>query len=193
VHANCSVSIADDGRGTDTRADDQGRMVKKPVMATKDLRFFGFPQAAVLPDGYPRRGMSVVTALSEWLVHTNRRCNGAWTQRYGRGIPVTGLMPIPGDGTTGTTVRFLPDAALVVATVAKRDPRRCRVWPWYGRARCRSMPPWLCWQAGGVPPPGLPVVRGADDVLVGVSASCPGGGPQPEDLRAAAALRAVPG
>jgi topoisomerase-4 subunit B len=77
VHGDGSVSIADDGRGTDTRVDDQGRMVKKPVMTTKDLRFFDSPQAAVLPDGHPRRGMSVVTALSEWLVHTNRRRNGA--------------------------------------------------------------------------------------------------------------------
>ena len=48
-------------------------------------------------------------------MHTNRRRNGARTQRYERGIPVTGLTPIHGDGTTGTTVRFLPDAALISA------------------------------------------------------------------------------
>jgi DNA gyrase subunit B len=112
VHDDGSVSIADDGRGTDTRVDDLGRTVKKPVMTTKDLRFFDSPGAA-LPDGHPRRGMSVVTALSEWLVHTNRRRDGAWTQHYERGIPVTGLTPIAGDGTTGTSVRFRPDAALV--------------------------------------------------------------------------------
>jgi DNA gyrase subunit B len=116
VRADGSVSVADNGRGTDTRVDDQARTVKKPVMTTKDLRFFGSPQAAALPDGHPRRGMSVVTALSAWLVHTNRRRNGAWTQRYELGIPVTGLTPIPGDGTTGTTVHFLPDAALVPGT-----------------------------------------------------------------------------
>lgn len=113
LHDDGSVSVADDGRGTDTRVDDQGRTVKKPVMTTKDLRFFDSPRAAVLPDGHPRRGMSVVTALSAWLVHTNRHRDGAWTQRYERGVPVSGLMPIPGDGTTGTIVRFLPDAALV--------------------------------------------------------------------------------
>lgn len=116
VHADGSVSIADNGRGTDTRVDDEGRTVKKPVMVTKDLRFFDSPQAAALPGGHPRRGMSVVTALSAWLMHTNRRRNGAWTQRYERGIPVTDLTPIPGDGGTGTTVHFLPDAALVPGT-----------------------------------------------------------------------------
>ncbi|HEX5566958.1 MAG TPA: hypothetical protein VFY14_08575 [Streptomyces sp.] len=110
LHRDGSVSVADDGRGTDTRVDEHGRLVKKPVMASKDLRFFDFPHAERLPDGHPRRGMSVVAALSEWLVHTNRRLSGAWTQRYEHGVPVTGLEPLEVDGTTGTLVRFLPDA-----------------------------------------------------------------------------------
>lgn len=104
-----SVSVSDDGRGTATRLDDRGRVVKKPVMSTKDLRFFDSPDAQLLPDGHPRRGISIVAALSEWLVHTNRHRDGAWTQRYEHGIPVTGLMPIPGSSATGTTVHFRPD------------------------------------------------------------------------------------
>ncbi|MEU4671643.1 ATP-binding protein [Amycolatopsis sp. NPDC023774] len=107
-HADGSISVADDGRGTDTRVDSAGRTVKKPVMATKDLRFFDHPAAATLPDGHPRRGMSVVAALSEWLEHLNRRANGSWRQRYEHGIPVTDLTPICDDGATGTTVHFLP-------------------------------------------------------------------------------------
>ncbi|MFD4913185.1 ATP-binding protein [Streptomyces virginiae] len=112
LHADGSVSVKDDGRGTDTRVDEHGRVVKKPVMATKDLRFFDFPEAERLPDGHPRRGMSVVAALSEWLIHTNRRVNGSWSRRYERGVPVTDLRPVEADGTTGTCVRFLPDEAL---------------------------------------------------------------------------------
>jgi topoisomerase IV subunit B len=81
-------------------------------MATKELRFFDVPGAQVLPDGHPRRGMSVVAALSEWLIHTNRRSDGAWTQLYRHGLPVTGLTPVDDDGTTGTTVHFLPDGTL---------------------------------------------------------------------------------
>jgi topoisomerase IV subunit B len=115
LHADGSVSVTDNGRGTDTRADSQGRVVRKPVMATKDLRFFDRPEAAVLPDGHPRRGMSVVAALSEWLVHTNRRRDGAWVQRYEHGLPTTDLTPIPADGATGTTVQYLPDPLLVPA------------------------------------------------------------------------------
>ncbi|MFE2139564.1 ATP-binding protein, partial [Streptomyces sp. NPDC059466] len=112
LHADGSVSVKDDGRGTDTRVDEHGQVVKKPVMATKDLRFFDFPEAERLPDGHPRRGMSVVAALSEWLIHTNRRLDGSWTRRYEHGIPVTDLEPVETDGTTGTCVRFLPDGVL---------------------------------------------------------------------------------
>ncbi|MFF3648776.1 ATP-binding protein [Streptomyces sp. NPDC002181] len=108
LHPDGSVSVADEGRGTDTRLDDQGRPVRKPVMATKDLRFFDDPGAQVLPDGHPRRGMSVVAALSDWLVHTNRRAGGAWVQRYEHGVPTTDLTPVADDGTTGTTVHFSP-------------------------------------------------------------------------------------
>jgi DNA gyrase subunit B len=131
LHADGSVSVADSGRGTDTRHDAQGLPVRKPVMATKDLRFFDCPDAQQLPDGNPRRGMSVVAALSPWLVHTNRRRDGAWTQRYEHGIPVTGLSPLPGQDRTGTTVHFLP--ADVVRAMREVSPsaleRSAAVWP----------------------------------------------------------------
>jgi DNA gyrase subunit B len=110
LHPDGSVSVDDDGRGTDTRIGEDGRLVKKPIMASKDLRFFDHPDAQVLPDGHPRRGMSVVAALSDWLVHTNRRRSGAWTQRYENGVPVTDLTPITDDGRTGTLVHFRPSA-----------------------------------------------------------------------------------
>ncbi|NUR95677.1 MAG: ATP-binding protein [Kribbellaceae bacterium] len=112
LYADGSIAVTDYGRGTDTRVDEHGNVVKKPVMATKDLRFFDDPSAPLLPDGHPRRGMSVVAALSEWLVHANRRTNGSWTQRYEYGVPVSGLEPLEPDGTTGTTVHFLPAAHL---------------------------------------------------------------------------------
>lgn len=126
LHPDGSVSVADNGRGTDTRVDDLGRIVKKPVMATKDLRFFDSPDAQLLPDGHPRRGMSVVAALSEWLVHTNRRGNGSWTQRYEHGVPATDLIPIADDGTTGTTVHFRPHED--VRTLAQHPASALQQW-----------------------------------------------------------------
>ena len=132
LHRDSSVSVADNGRGTDTRLDEHGQVVKKPIMATKDLRFFDQPHAERLPDGRPRRGISVVAALSDWLVHTNRRDNGAWSQRYEHGLPVTDLIPVADDKTTGTTVHFQPDPAIRRAdqVSAMEVSRLCReAWP----------------------------------------------------------------
>ncbi len=130
LHGDNSVSVADNGRGTDTRYDDCAQPIKKPVMATRDLRFFDFPDAQTLPDGHPRRGMSTVAALSEWLTHTNRRSNGAWTQRYEHGLPVTDLIPIEDDDTSGTTVQFLPNEALRTrAAVAAAVLGKPTAWP----------------------------------------------------------------
>jgi topoisomerase-4 subunit B len=105
--------------------DEHGRLIKKPIMATQDLRFFQNPETPLLPDGHPRRGMSVVAALSDWLIHTNRRVNGSWTQRYEHGIPVTDLEAVDSDKTTGTTVRFQPDPAYCASgslTAAELQP-----------------------------------------------------------------------
>jgi topoisomerase-4 subunit B len=112
VRPDGSVRVADDGRGTDTRRTDDGLVVRKPVMATRDLRFFDDPGAQCLPDGHPRRGISVVAALSDWLLHENRRLDGAWQQRYARGIPTSDLVLLPADGSTGTVVTFKPGAAV---------------------------------------------------------------------------------
>ncbi len=128
LHGDGSLSVSDNGRGTDTRYAGHGQPIKKPVMATRDLRFFDFPDAQLLPDGHPRRGMSVVAALSEWLIHTNRRRNGAWTQRYEHGIPVTDLVPVDDDHTSGTTVHFLPGGELRGAVTAA-ELRLLTAWP----------------------------------------------------------------
>lgn len=131
LHSDGSVSVDDDGRGTDTRQDGNGGMVKKPVMATKDLRFFDGEHQVLLPDGRLRRGMSVVSALSTWLVHTNRRHNGAWTQRYDHGVPTSGLEPIQPTPATGTGVRFLVDRDLVAAPKLAPDlVRSAADFPW---------------------------------------------------------------
>ena len=130
LHADGSVSVADDGRGTDTHVDAEGRVIKKPVMGTKDLRFFDDPDAETLPDGHARCGISVVAALSEWLIHTHRRTGGSWTQRYEHGVPTTDLTSVADDGTTGTTVHFQPDIATPVSPeVMASDLARAANWP----------------------------------------------------------------
>jgi len=107
MHDDGSVTLADDGRGTDTRLDGEGRVVRKPVMATRDVRFFDAVDGPRLPDGLPRRGMSTVAALSSLLVHQNHRSNGAWSQTYRHGVPDDELRAIDPSTTSGTSVTFL--------------------------------------------------------------------------------------
>lgn len=104
--ASDNLTVTDDGRGTDTRRDSDGIVVRKPVMATCDIRFFARADAPLLPDGERRRGMSVVAANCAELIHENRRREGAWAQRYERGVPVSDLVEIGTWTGTGTTVRL---------------------------------------------------------------------------------------
>ena len=108
AHSDGSFSVADDGRGTEMRYDESGCARRKPVMGTRDLRFFDLDTAPALPDVHPRSGMSVVTALSEWLTNTTR-CDGrCWVQRYEHGLPAGALTETQEAGAPGTTVRFRP-------------------------------------------------------------------------------------
>ena len=97
------IQVADDGRGTDTRRDAEGRVVRKPIMATRDVRFFDEEDPVLLPDGLPRRGMSTVSAASPSLLHDNWRTSGAWSQEYRFGTPQAELRELPPTGRTGTT------------------------------------------------------------------------------------------
>jgi len=54
----------------------------------------------------------------------------AWTQRYEHGLPVTDLIPIEDDDTSGTTVQFLPNEALRTrAAVAAAVLGKPTAWP----------------------------------------------------------------
>jgi topoisomerase-4 subunit B len=110
LHGDGSVTVADDGRGTDTRVDGQGRVVRKPVMATRDVRFHEAVDAPRLPDGLPRRGISTVAALSAVLVHENHRGDGAWSQTYRHGVPDDELHAVAQASASGTSVTFRPGA-----------------------------------------------------------------------------------
>ena len=106
MHPDGTVTVADDGRGTDTRVDEHGDVVRKPVMSTRDVRFFDAQDGDRLPDGLPRRGISVVSALSPELVHENHAATGAWSQTYRHGVPDGELRAVARSASTGTTVTF---------------------------------------------------------------------------------------
>lgn len=124
LHADGSISVADNGRGTETRVDADGVARVKPIMATKDLRFYGRDDAPLLPDGHRRSGISVVAALSDWVVHTNRRAEGGWQQRFERGLPQGALEVLLEQASTGTVVHFQPDSTLVPGSLTADELRR---------------------------------------------------------------------
>ena len=84
-------------------------------------------------------------------------------------------------------------SSLCFAPSARRDPRRCLACG-HGMA-VHAARRWLCggWARRGVPAAAVPVVRGAAGVVVGVPAPAAGRGSLPQDLRAAAAVRALRG
>src|SRR5437762_10610035 len=86
-------------------------------------------------------GVSVVNALSEWLVAEVRRDGKIYRQEFARGVP-QGDMQVMGDATdTGTTITFLPDAEIFeeLDVEAGTVTQRLRI----GRAACRGR--WRRW------------------------------------------------
>jgi DNA gyrase subunit B len=58
-------------------------------------------------------GVSVVNALSEWLIAEVARDGKVWRQEFARGAPTTELEPVGDAGEkTGTTISFMPDAEI---------------------------------------------------------------------------------
>ena len=70
-----------------------------------------------------RAGISVVAALSEWVVHANPASEGGWSQRFERGLPQGVPEAVPGQASTGTVVQFRPDPALVPGSVTADEVR----------------------------------------------------------------------
>ncbi|MFI8500487.1 hypothetical protein ACIGFK_18595 [Streptomyces sp. NPDC085524] len=62
---------------------------------------------------------------------SQRYGDGAWTQRYEHGVPVTDLVPVESDGTTGTLVLFTPDRSSGPVTVPEAGAllRLATAWP----------------------------------------------------------------
>jgi DNA gyrase subunit B len=115
LHPDNSVTVRDYGSGipVDTMAD-QG-MSALTVVLTKlhaGGKFGGEDAAYKVSGGLHGVGVSVVNALSEWLVAEVRRGGKVYRQEFARGVP-SGDVEVVGEaekGDTGTTIMFLPDA-----------------------------------------------------------------------------------
>jgi DNA gyrase subunit B len=113
IHPDNSVTVRDAGRGIPIDLVEEQDLPALTVVLTKlhaGGKFGG--EGYKVSGGLHGVGVSVVNALSEWLVATVCRDGKTYRQEFARGVP-TGDMELTGacsDADTGTTIAFLPDA-----------------------------------------------------------------------------------
>ena len=129
LHPDHSVTVRDWGHGIPVDFMPEQNLPALTVVLTKlhaGGKFGG--DGYKVSGGLHGVGLSVVNALSEWLIAEVRRDGKAYRQEFARGVP-QGDMEIIGDAApeeTGTTISFMPDAQIFedididAATVSQR-------------------------------------------------------------------------
>ena len=111
LHPDNSVTVRDYGSGipVDVMAD-QGRPALEVVLTKLHAggKFGG--DGYKVSGGLHGVGVSVVNALSEWLVAEVYRDGKVYRQEYERGVPKADMEIVGETEETGTTISFLPDA-----------------------------------------------------------------------------------
>src|SRR5436309_11630493 len=114
LHPDNSVTVRDYGSGIPVdQMEDQG-MSALTVVLTKlhaGGKFGGEDAAYKVSGGLHGVGVSVVNALSEWLVAEVRRGGKIYRQEFTRGVPNDDVKVVGKTDSkdTGTTISFLPD------------------------------------------------------------------------------------
>src|SRR5947208_16988495 len=113
LHPDHSVTVQDWGSGipVDVMADQD--LPALTVVLTKlhaGGKFGG--EGYKVSGGLHGVGISVVNALSEWLIAEVHRDGKIWRQEFSRGEPTGPMKAIGPTKETGTTISFLPDAEI---------------------------------------------------------------------------------
>ena len=110
IHTDESITIQDNGRGIPTDPHPyNGRPTSEVVLTVLHAGGKFGEGAYKVSGGLHGVGVSVVNALSEWLVITIARDGVEKTQRFERGVPVTDLTTGNNADWRGTKIHYLPD------------------------------------------------------------------------------------
>lgn len=108
-----SVKITDNGSGIPVETHPQtGKSTVETVLTILHAGGKFDNGAYKVSGGLHGVGVSVVNALSEWLIANVRRNGKEYTQRFERGISKTELEVVGDSNETGTTIHFKPDAQI---------------------------------------------------------------------------------
>ena len=117
IHPDDSITVSDAGRGIPVDMIEEQGLPALTVVLTKlhaGGKFGG--EGYKVSGGLHGVGVSVVNALSEWLIAEVRRDGTLYRQEFARGVP-QGDMEEMGPATgTGTTISFLPDREIFEET-----------------------------------------------------------------------------
>jgi DNA gyrase subunit B len=111
IHPDNSITVRDAGRGIPVDMIEEQGLSALTVVLTKlhaGGKFGG--DGYKVSGGLHGVGVSVVNALSEWLVAEVRRDGKLYRQAFERGEPQGELEVVGAADDTGTTISFLPDA-----------------------------------------------------------------------------------
>ena len=110
INKDNSIKVKDNGSGIPVEIHPQtGRSTVETVLTILHAGGKFNNSAYKVSGGLHGVGVSVVNALSEWLVATVKRDGKVYTQKFEKGVPVSKLEVIGDSDTTGTTIEFKPD------------------------------------------------------------------------------------
>ena len=117
IHPDDSITVRDAGRGIPVDMIEEQGLPALTVVLTKlhaGGKFGG--EGYKVSGGLHGVGVSVVNALSEWLIAEVRRDGTLYRQEFARGVPQGDMEVVgPADG-TGTTISFFPDREIFEET-----------------------------------------------------------------------------
>ena len=116
IHPDNSITVRDHGRGIPVDVHESGVSAMTIVLTKLHAggKFGG--DGYKVSGGLHGVGVSVVNALSEWLVAEVQRDGKVYRQEFARGVP-QGDVTVGGESShTGTTISFLPDSEIFEET-----------------------------------------------------------------------------